>query len=664
MVLKCKFFFLFFIVFLIFPLTVQTKRFPVVWVPDRIEERITEEETKEIEVAFVSTVDLSNVDLRIVPELQPFIRIEPSHFNSIDAHTLNEVTISISIPENTEPNRYEGTIHIKEGRRTLPQTLKIEINVDPSDNLIGPEGGTVVSDDGRLTLIFPEGALSGEERITIETLDPSGIQLLADGKPPSFAYELGPGGLQFNEPVFALLNLDSFFAQPGIDLEDNIAFLVNASGDLVDFLENHELSINGNTGSVTVSGKLSHFSTLVGFIAGQIRVAFSGLPEILPAGEEFNVKVTVSDTEDSEIRADRVVYFDFSRLPILVLDGEARGDEDGDDEGIDMGILDPNEVEMFEKEVPYKCNKAGLGSFKGRVVFQSMVVPLGLPEAILPKFFSTLYRITGNKRIICRSEDAQDGTVTADLPDEGGSATLSVEPFVNTHFIGESFEVTLTEDLPVPVKEMGTFITDIFPGIVSEPELTDTSGTQDVSLEKETFDPDVDFKLDIDNAVQGINSQTLRYTCNKKGDTALNFHFIILSDIDPLGSSVTFVDLFAIVRCKSPEPEKCDDTDNDGDGEVDEDFPDKNKPCSVGEGACENTGIFECTPDGTGTECNVSPLPPGIEGPAGDPTCSDEIDNDCDSTTDGADSDCHSRPVYRLEFRRVSVMVQTTTVTA
>jgi len=32
------------------------------------------------------------------------------------------------------------------------------------------------------------------------------------------------------------------------------------------------------------------------------------------------------------------------------------------------------------------------------------------------------------------------------------------------------------------------------------------------------------------------------------------------------------------------------------------------------------------------------------EGPEGDPTCSDGLDNDCDGATDGADTDCQPAP--------------------
>ncbi len=56
--------------------------------------------------------------------------------------------------------------------------------------------------------------------------------------------------------------------------------------------------------------------------------------------------------------------------------------------------------------------------------------------------------------------------------------------------------------------------------------------------------------------------------------------------------------------------------------------------CGVGE--CEVT-VPVCQ---SGEPVTCVPGTPGTEGPSGDPTCIDELDNDCDGDTDGADTDC------------------------
>jgi len=86
----------------------------------------------------------------------------------------------------------------------------------------------------------------------------------------------------------------------------------------------------------------------------------------------------------------------------------------------------------------------------------------------------------------------------------------------------------------------------------------------------------------------------------------------------------------------------CSDTvDNDCDGDVDLD-DDGCIPCQDGDGdeygdpASENCTYAELDCDDTDEDVN-----PGVlEGPEGDPVCSDTVDNDCDGDTDLDDSDC------------------------
>ena len=83
--------------------------------------------------------------------------------------------------------------------------------------------------------------------------------------------------------------------------------------------------------------------------------------------------------------------------------------------------------------------------------------------------------------------------------------------------------------------------------------------------------------------------------------------------------------------------ETCNNLDDDCDGAVDEDFPNKGQPCDDGkQGICKGTGTLICDTDGTGVTCSIT-------NPGG--TATTEICNGLDDDCDGSSTRARARAV-------------------
>ena len=98
--------------------------------------------------------------------------------------------------------------------------------------------------------------------------------------------------------------------------------------------------------------------------------------------------------------------------------------------------------------------------------------------------------------------------------------------------------------------------------------------------------------------------------------------------------------------------EKCNNADDDCDGQCDETFPEVGvtnaacsnrhaaQTCSAGIGICRRTGDYVCKADGTGSVCSVTAGPPN----AGGEICNNLLDDDCDGRVDEGCVPCVVQP--------------------
>ena len=116
--------------------------------------------------------------------------------------------------------------------------------------MIGQDGGSLASEDGKLELIFPQGALTANTTITIQ----STRNMLDSSK---CAYQLEPSGTQFKKPVQIIFHYtDKEAEECPPDLK---SFALQDHNGKWSYLE----YANWDSSGKTLSGFIQHFSVLV-----------------------------------------------------------------------------------------------------------------------------------------------------------------------------------------------------------------------------------------------------------------------------------------------------------------------------------------------------------------------------------------------------------------
>ena len=108
---------------------------------------------------------------------------------------------------------------------------------DSASGGIGPEGGVVESEDGRLSLDIPEGALDEPVDITIEEVD----ELPEDALGP--AYRVMPVGTVFNGPVSVVYNYGARGME--VDADDVMMVALREEGEWARMPDRHVYADEG-----------------------------------------------------------------------------------------------------------------------------------------------------------------------------------------------------------------------------------------------------------------------------------------------------------------------------------------------------------------------------------------------------------------------------------
>ena len=156
-------------------------------------------------------------------------------------------------------------------------------------------GGTATSDDGKLTLEIPPGALGEDTEITVTAIPvdelPEALREDADGGP---AYRLEPDGLEFSQPVAVSLELGK--ADLPEDQPENGTFayelLTQDEDGEPEFLDELETEASLDDGTVVVRGKLDHFTFITKKRGTVILVVDPGTISV-PPGSFFEAEISI-----------------------------------------------------------------------------------------------------------------------------------------------------------------------------------------------------------------------------------------------------------------------------------------------------------------------------------------------------------------------------------
>lgn len=99
------------------------------WSEKSVEVILSPGESATKNLTFASTLDLENVMIEAVPEIAGFLSIQPNSFGSVQMNQQQAVSIFFSVPTTASLGTFDGTIHMRTANRTVPQTLKVIVNI-------------------------------------------------------------------------------------------------------------------------------------------------------------------------------------------------------------------------------------------------------------------------------------------------------------------------------------------------------------------------------------------------------------------------------------------------------------------------------------------------------------------------------------------------------
>jgi hypothetical protein len=90
-------------------------------------------------VTFTSDQNMQDVTVEATPSLAGLLSLQPNSIHSVFADQAQAVTLLVSAPADAAPGHRSGTVHLRRGSQTIPQTLKVEVDVKEGSVVVEPD---------------------------------------------------------------------------------------------------------------------------------------------------------------------------------------------------------------------------------------------------------------------------------------------------------------------------------------------------------------------------------------------------------------------------------------------------------------------------------------------------------------------------------------------
>lgn len=137
--------------------------YPIRWSQSQVSTTLGDGHTinEPAEVTFGSTRYLSNVAIFVTPSLQGFVSVTPDHFENVQPNVTYSISLRFALPPHVQPGMYEGTLHLRVGKATLAQNLKLSIDVNFGRNVASPDAETLsITSQDLLTSVSVNGGVT------------------------------------------------------------------------------------------------------------------------------------------------------------------------------------------------------------------------------------------------------------------------------------------------------------------------------------------------------------------------------------------------------------------------------------------------------------------------------------------------------------------------